>query len=312
MTSEHFAAFLAGLHAPIGSTDDLAEFPNVDVLFLLADDERVVAEDILIAKLADDDGRAAKALADVQCARAVPALAERAMWSPSAAMRDVAAWAVSELSVDRGLAALRDRLRDGDVDARLQAVLDLGEHHGRDGQAALESAVFTDRDPVVRSAALDTLFARLDLLMDAEPFHSMLDFVRRRVLSPLPSVRAEAETELRDLIARWTTGRPRRELGLAWRADSTEGPLKDFVRSVYGATGGFDYARLGELTGHDRKWVEDVLLSELHQDPDAVGAVALLGIRRAVQPLRELLPITDKVPAADIEIALRRLDPETP
>src|SRR4051794_4499379 len=98
MASEHFAAFLAGLHAPIASKDDLDEFPNIGELFLLDDDERLVAEDILIAKLAQDDGRAAKALADIRCTRAVPALAERAMWSPTAAMRDIAAWAVAELS----------------------------------------------------------------------------------------------------------------------------------------------------------------------------------------------------------------------
>lgn len=316
MASEHFTAFLAGLHAPVGSRDDLDEFPNIGALFLLEDDERVVAEDILMARLAEDDGRAAKALADIRCTRAVPVLAERAMWSPSATMRDVAVWAIAELSVDRGVSALLDRLRDGDVDARLQAVFDLGERRDLEGRGALEVAAFTDPEPVVRGAALDTLFARLDLLLDAEPFHSMLDFVRRRALSPLPSVRAEAETELRELLDRWTAGQSRRQLGLTWRADSEEGPLRDFVRHVYGdspaadmrqAGRRFDYARLAGLTGRERKWVEDVLLSELHHDPDVVRAVALLGVRRAVQPLRELLPVTENVPVADIETALRQL-----
>jgi hypothetical protein len=134
----------------------------------------------------------------------------------------------------------------------------------------------------------------------------MLDVIRRRVLSPLPSVRAEAETELRELLDRWMARRIRRELGLSWRADNEEGPLGDFVRSIYGESH-FDYARLAGLTGRDRKWVEDVLLSELHHDPKAVQAVALLGVRRAVQPLRELLPITENVPVADIETALRKL-----
>lgn len=265
------------------------------------------AEEILIARLAADDTRAARELAELRCARAIPVLAERAVWSASAAMRDVAYWALAELSVDRSLPAVLDRLRDGDVDARLQAVFDLGERYGREGQGALEAAVFTDPDPVVRSAALDTLFARLDLLMDAEPFHSVLDFVRRRALSPLPSVRAGAEAELRELIDRWTAGGARRELGLAWRADGEEGPLRDFVHSLYDESH-FDYARLSGLTGQERKWVEDVLLSELHHDPEAVHAVAFLGIRRAIQPLRELLPIAENVPVTDIQIALRRLD----
>jgi HEAT repeat protein len=303
MASEHFTAFLAGLDAPAGGTD---EFPNTDAFFLLGDAERVAAEDILITRLAVDDRRAARALADIRCLRAVPALAERAMWSPSAPMREIAVWAMTELGVDRGLPALLGRLRDGDVDARLQAVVDLGGHRDRESQNALETAAFTDPEPVVRGAALDTLFARLDLLMDAEPFHSMLDFVRRRVLSPLPSVRAEAEVELRELFAKWAAGRPRRELGLVWRADSEEGPLGDFVRGIYGESQ-FDYTLLAGLSDQDRKWVEDVLLSELHHDPDAVRAVAILGIRRAVQPLRELLPVTEHVPAADIELALRQL-----
>jgi len=304
MASEHFTAFLAGLHAPAGGTDG---FPNTDAFFLLGDAERVAAEDILITRLAEDDGRAARALADIRCVRAVPALAERAMWSPSATMREVAVWAIAELNVDRSVPRLLDRLREGDVDARLQAVFDLGGHRDPESQDALETAAFTDPEPLVRGAALDTVFARLDLLMDAEPFHSMLDLVRRRLLSPLPSVRAEAETELRELLVKWAAGRPRRELGLVWRADSEEGPLRDFVRGVYGESQ-FDYTLLTGLSDRDHKWVEDVLLSELHHDPEAVRAVAILGIRRAVQPLRELLPVTEHVPAADIELALRQLD----
>jgi hypothetical protein len=334
MASEHFSAFLDGLHAPIRSKDDLDEFPNIGALFLLDDDERIEAENILIGKLAEDDGRAATALADIGCTRAIPALAERAASAPSQTMRDHAAWAIAELSTDRSLPALLDQLRNGDVDARLQAVFDLSDHLDPQAEDAEEAAAFTDPEPVVRSAALDALFARRDLLLDAESFRSMLDFIHRRALSPLPSVRAEAEAELRELFARWAAGQSRRQLGLAWRADRKDGPLKDFVRSVFGESPveesrryqqlkesgasmadmrqppqRFDYARLAGLTGRERKWIEDVLLSRLDHDPDAVQALALLGIQRAIQPLRELLPITENVPAANIETALRQLEP---
>ena len=334
MASEDFRVFLVGLHAPVRSKDDLDEFPNIGALFRLDDDERIEAENILIGKLAQDDGRAAKALADIRCTRAIPALAERAASSPSRTMRDFAARAMAELSIDRGLSALLDRLRDGDVDARLQAVFDLGDHPDPRAEDAVETTAFTDSEPVVRSAALDALFARRDLLLDAEPFRGMLDFISRRTLSALPSVRAEAETELRELFARLAAGQSRRQLGLAWRADRKAGPLRDFVRSVFGEgpaeesrryqqlkesgasmagmhrpSQRFDYARLAGLTGRERKWIEDVLLSRLDDDPDAVQAVALLGIQRAIQPLRELLPITENVPAADIETALRQLEP---
>jgi hypothetical protein len=334
MASEHFLAFLAGLHAPIRSKDDLDEFPHVGALFLLEDDERIEAENILIAKLAEDDGRAARALADIRCTRAIPALAERVAVTPSQTMRDYAARAIAELSVDRGLPALLDRLRNGNVDDRLQAVFDLSDWPDTQAEDAVEATAFTDPEPVVRSAALNALFARRDLLLDAEPFRSMLDFISRRALSPLPSVRAEAETELRELFARWAAGQSRRQLGLAWRADRKDGPLKDFVRSVFGESPAeesrryqqlkesgasmegmhrppqrFDYARLAGLTGRERKWIEDVLLSELDSDPDAVHAVALLGIQRAIGPLRELLPVTENVPAAAIEAALQQLEP---
>lgn len=333
MASEDFRAFLVGLHAPVRSKDDLDEFQNIGALFRLDDDERIEAENILIGKLAEDDGRAAKALADIRCTRAIPALVERAASSPSRAMRDFAARAIAELSIDRGLPALLDRLRNGDVDARLQAVFDLSDHPDPRAEDAIETTAFTDPEPVVRSAALNALFTRRDLLLDAESFRSMLDFIDRRALSPLPSVRAEAEAELRELFARWAAGQSRRQLGLAWRADRKAGPLKDFVRSVFGESPAeesrryqqlkesgasmagvrrppqrFDYARLAGLSGRERKWIEDVLLSRLDHDPDAVQAVALLGIQRAIQPLRELLPITENVSAADIETALRQLE----
>jgi HEAT repeat protein len=247
-------------------------------------------------------------------------------------MRDFAAQAIAELSADRSLPALLGRLRDGDANTRLQAVFDLGDHTGPQAEEAVETAAFTEQEPVVRAAALDALFARRGLLLDAESFRSRLDFIRRRVLSPLPSVRVEAEAELRELLARLAAGDSRRQLGLAWRADRKAGPLKDFVRAVFGGSPAeeslryqelkasgvpaqdwprhcreFNYARLTGLTGRERTWLEDVLLSQLDQEPDAVRAVALLGVQRAIQPLRELLPITQTVPAADVEAALRQL-----
>lgn len=307
---------------------------DIGALFLLEDDERVEAENILIDRLADD-GRAAKALVDIRCTRAIPALAERAATSPSATMRDHAARAMAELDTDRGLSALRDRLHKGDVGARLRAVFDLSAHSDPRAEDAAETAAFTDPEPVVRSAALDALFARRGLLPDAESFRSMLDFIKRRALSPAAvrtrGSRGRASGALRPVGGRdshagsWVwpgarTARPGRSRS-SCAASSAKTPAAESRRNQQLKESGasmtdmheppqrFDYARLAGLTGRERKWIEDVLLSELHDDRDAVHAVALLGVQRAIQPLHELLPITEDVPAADIEAALRQLEP---
>lgn len=323
--------FMEGLNAPVMSKDDLDEFPNVSAVFLLDDGERVIAEDLLIDKLAEDDLRAVRPLVELRCARAVPALRERVATSPSARMRDLATWAVAELAVDRGLPAIVERLRTGDVDARLDAVSDLYDHDDPRAEQVLDTAAFTDPAGVVRNAALDMLFARRDILLDAESFRSTLDFVRRRMLSPLPAVRAEAEAELRHLFMRLAAGESRDQLGLTWRADREEGPLREFVLSKFGddavtegrryaewkASGRdiselrvtrppFDIRQLAGLRGWERKWVEDVLLSELHDGPGPVHAVAVLDVRRAIQPLRELRATTEH--PRDVENALRQLD----
>jgi hypothetical protein len=332
MALDDFTAFLEGLDAPIRSKDDLDEFPNIGRVFLLQGSDLDLAADLLMDKLAEDDLRAVQPLVEIRCTRAIPAFAERAASSPSPTMRNRAAWAIEELSTDRGLPALVERLRGGDLDTRLQAVFDLNDLDDPAADRAAETAAFTDPDPLIRNAALDVLLAKRGLFLDDEPFRSMLDFVRRRMLSPLPTVRAEAEAELRHLLARWAAGESREQLGLARRADQEEGTLKEFVLSKFGdtpveesrryqewQTSGADIselrrprppvhlARLAGLTGWERKWLEDVLLSELHREREAVAAVAQLGVRRAVQPLRELLTIDSEVPVADVENALRHL-----
>jgi hypothetical protein len=47
-------------------------------------------------------------------------------------------------------------------------------------------------------------------------------------------------------------------------------------------------AALDATVGADRQWAEGVLLSYLHAEPRAAGALAHLGSARAVAPLREL------------------------
>src|SRR5262245_52217580 len=200
MVSGFFEAFVAGLHAPIMSKDGLDEFPGSGGLPLLADYELGLAEDMLIAKLAEDDVRAVQPLVEMRLTGAIPALTERAASSPSPRMRDLAERAVAELRVDRGLPALLARLHDDDGEVRQQAVFDLAAHTDPAAEEAVEWVAFHDPEGVVRNSAMTGLFARRGLILDAESFRGVLDFVNRRALSPLPSVRAEAEAELRELL----------------------------------------------------------------------------------------------------------------
>ncbi|MFL6123809.1 hypothetical protein [Actinophytocola sp.] len=72
--SAAFERFLAGVTAPVRLTrDSIEEIPHVGAIFDLVGEERIEAEDILIAKLATGDGRAAGALVEACCFRAVPA-----------------------------------------------------------------------------------------------------------------------------------------------------------------------------------------------------------------------------------------------
>ncbi|MFD1052126.1 hypothetical protein ACFQ1S_44415, partial [Kibdelosporangium lantanae] len=71
--SAAFERFLAGVTTPVTlSRDAMDEIPGVEAIFDLDGEEREEAEDILIAKLATGDGRAATALAEAYCVRAIP------------------------------------------------------------------------------------------------------------------------------------------------------------------------------------------------------------------------------------------------
>lgn len=77
-----------------------------------------------------------------------------------------------------------------------------------------------------------------------------------------------------------------------------------------------DYALdgLAELTGRERLLVDNLLLLYLHLDPGAARAATRLGVRRAIERLRELLSSADEeAVAADARSALRVLmDPSVP
>lgn len=303
MASEHFEAFVAGVNAPIRSKDDVDQFPNLDAVLLLDDEERTAVEDILMAKLAEDDGRAASALAEIRCTRAIPALEQRLAVTSFPMVRESITAALRELRTER------DSLHGGAVRARLERVWNLAGDARPSAQAALETAAFTELSGIVQSAALDALLARRELILYDVPYRSVLRYVTSRACSSLPSVRTEALGELRQLFDRLAAGETPEQLGLTWSADRGSPPLRDFVSYLDGSHPRvrYPYEELAGLAGQERRWVEDVLLSQLPSSIEDVRAVALLGIRRAVEPLRELIPIAEYLPVGEIEAALDQL-----
>jgi HEAT repeat protein len=307
--SEFFEIFLAGVTAPMElSRDSIDGYRGIWTLSRLTGDERIAAEDILIGKLAKNDGRAAAALAEAGCVRAIPALIDSANTSSSPSMRVYAAAALLKLGDHSGWAALVDVLRThaGITSDRTVAVRSLAEFPDPDKEFLLETA-FTDPDSIVRSAAVAALLTAHGLGDADLQRGEVLRCVAGRVLSTLPSVRVEALAELHDIVARWEAGATAAELGLTWHSDDEPEPLRGFLDSI-GDDEDYPVDGLGALTGRERALVENLLLIRLDKDdPYAVRAAGRLGVRRAVEPLRELLESADSDMREEILAALRTL-----
>ncbi|GII60942.1 hypothetical protein Skr01_10270 [Sphaerisporangium krabiense] len=289
--SEAFQEFLAGVNTPVAFTrDSLDEIPGIEALYLLDGAERIEAEDILIAKLAENDGRAAVALADAGCVRAIPALIEATTEAAEPAMRVFAAGALLRLDDDAGRAALVRILRahEGTGTDRGGAARLLAGLPDPDKELLLEVAS-TDPDSTARSEATYALLRVVGLDGEETALGEVLLSIRGRLLSSLATVRDEAAAELRAVLAEWEAGKTSEELGLTWHADMRNRPLRRFIDSIDSTRADFRVEGLGELTGRERTLVENLVLLRLHADRRAVRAAGRLGVHRAIEPLRELL-----------------------
>ncbi|MFD7712794.1 HEAT repeat domain-containing protein [Streptomyces sp. NPDC059785] len=330
-----FEMFLAGVHTPAGlSRDLLDELPGSWALSRLTGDERTEAEDILIAGLAENDGRAATALADAGAVRAIPALIERTTPSAPPVMRVFAARALLRLGDLSGRDALLDLLRSGagsHID-RSTAVTLLSQFPDTEREftrpVILETAL-RDASGLVRSQAISALFSVHGLAGEEMEGSELLGSIHSRLLSPLASLRDEAEAELRVLLdrigAEGTPGPQRSEeaegagprqpdTDLMWRPDPRAEPLRSLFAAAEpdegpGRVPEYPLEGLAGLTGRERRAAEDFLLVRLPFDDRAVRAVGRLGVRRAVEPLRELLRTTaaDATVRDDALAALRVL-----
>ncbi|GAB3164147.1 hypothetical protein GCM10027258_85380 [Amycolatopsis stemonae] len=300
--SQAFERFLAAVTAPVGLTrDSLDEIPGIGVLFELVGEERGAAEDILIAKLATGDGRAAVALAEAGCARAIPALVEAASGA-APAVRVAAARALLDLGDRSGEPAVIRLLRahEGTGFDRGAAVRLLAAFPGPDREILFE-VMATDPDPTARSEATDALLTVVGL--DDEVRHGdVLLSAGGRLLSALTTVQSEALAELREIVAQWEAGETAEDLGLTWRSQNKA--VRRFADSIDSGRPDLRTHGLDEVTGRDRTLVENLVLLRLHADRRAVRAAGTLGVRRAVEPLRELLASAEGHARAEIESVL--------
>jgi hypothetical protein len=165
----------------------------------------------------------------------------------------------------------------------------------------------------VRSAAAQRLIELHGLGAYNQSYQDRLGPLQNRLSSPLASVRKDALAELNEIFARSEAGEAPETLGLTWRADETKEPLRSFAESLRSDAPPWqqDFALdgLSSLTGYTRRWVEDCLWHFLPTEPRAALALALayLDGPRAVEPLREALPLAAGATAAEIQTALSKL-----
>jgi HEAT repeat protein len=307
--SEMFERFLAGVNTPITfNRDVIDEIPHVGALRLLDGDERIEAENILIAMLANNDGRAARALADVGCRRAIPALTTATTETAAPSMRVSAARALLALGSRAGRPALELLLRAhiGSDFTRGAAAELLAEFPNPDKEFLLE-VVLTDPHHSVRSAAYDAVLTVCGLAGDDLRWGEVLLNIGGRVMSSLSTVRNEALAELRTILARLDAGETAEQLGLLWQTSTRSKPLRRFVAAFDRDTLNYPVHGLLDVTGRERTLVENFLLVWLHLDRRAVRAAGVLGVHRAIEPLRELHRTAEGHARTEIESVLAKL-----
>jgi hypothetical protein len=305
--SAAFERFLAGVTEPLTfSRDAMDEIPHVHAIFDLVDEEREEAEDILIAKLATGDGRAAAALAEADCYRAIPALIEATSERAAPITRVAAARALLALHDHSGRPAMVRllRTREGSEYDRGAAVRLLAEFPDPDREILYE-VVLTDPGSIASSEAIHVLLTLVGLDDDEVMWGETLSSATGRLLSSLKTVRNPAMAELREVIARWEAGETAEDLDLTWR--STNKATSRLIDSIDSDKANLSTHGLEALTGRERTVVENLVLMRLHADRRAVRAAATLRVYRAVEPLRELLASAEGHARTEIESVLDTL-----
>lgn len=255
-----FKRFLWELDKPTyeGSDRDRVEVhPYLETVHLLRGDERTKAEEVLIANLSTNNCRAAKALVEVRCVRAIPALIQATSAQATPSMRLAAAEALLQLHDTSGRQALIKilRTRDGDHEVRSDAVDLLVRFPHPDTDFLLEVAC-TDPDCGVRWSTFHAVLAAHGLAGKDTSRGEVLFSIAGRLLSSLQTIRHEAHTEMRTILAKWKAGATKEDLNLTWQTTERDEAFERLVDSFEDDKPHWPIDGLRDRTGLERTLLE--------------------------------------------------------
>jgi hypothetical protein len=289
--SPELRRFLESFHAPRTDRRYADDF-HLGALAQLEGAERERAERLLLARLKGepDDDRIPGALEIVGSRDAVQPLRD-ALASASGRARLRLASALAKLAGDFDAVPIyRELLRTGRDDGTRAAAARALASAPRDQARQPLLDALGDPGFTARISAFDALLQLYALKPHRDPRHSRLRALGSRLLSDLPSVSGPAAAEVRDLVDALEAGRTPDELDLGAPPADQETALDAFFAVLHaGPKIPFDLDALQRLQGAARRFVEDVLLAELHNREDRIrDALSALAPERAAQPLSEL------------------------
>jgi hypothetical protein len=256
----------------------------------LRGDERITAEDLLIARARQGDLRAVETLGLGGVTRALAVL-ER-LSSASNNLGSAAARAVLALMGPDPAATTRvaEGVRTGSRVHSALAAYELRTAEGADATRGLLEALGHPFVPT-RANAILGLKTKMGLEPLIDPKQSPLWVLMQDVTTELPSVWKPAARRLREVLEALLGGASPQDLGLIYERASRPEDIDEIwtPNDV-----GFDFDALLGLRGHDLVWAKSYLFSRLDlRDDRAPEAMVVLGMVEALPALRKVAPAAD-------------------
>jgi hypothetical protein len=112
---------------------------------------------------------------------------------------------------------------------------------------------------------------------------------------------------MRTILAKWKAGATKEDLNLTWQTTELDEAFERLVDSFEDDKPHWPIDGLRDRTGLERTLVENLVLLRLDQDHRAVRAAGALRVRRAIEPLRELLRTNTGPTRGEIESIIETL-----
>jgi|SRR5579883_749983 len=315
--SNAFDRFVASVNAPLLTLDQYDDYA-LDALESISDPQEIEqVEELLLQKLqkSPNDPRTARALAIIHSQRAIEPLKKLLASYPfeSEYGRVAAAEGLYRLTRDRSvIGAISGVLRKTvQWERRRDAARALQHVDAPEADEALHAAALDDPNEYVRQQAFVSLLAKHGVKPPFLWFTSRIGILWTLLTSSLRGVRAIAMEELEEILKQIDSGVSEEKLELARDADIKQPVLGRFFKSTteggIGGRGDVDYQAFDQLSGFERQWAEEILLLRLDKFPKFARALARIDDRRAIEPLRELLPRVGRDDSLEVAVALVKL-----